>query len=215
MKIILIFLAAFLSHYAQAREWTDEATQRTLTGEFLRVENDQVMILRPNGTSVKVPVSRLIQADRDFIATAQAEAQAQAEKEKQQASAKGKYEWHEDFARAQALAKASGKPMLLDFTGSDWCGWCIKLKQEVFDEKEFQKYAEENLILVELDFPRNKSQKPNIKEQNQKLQQQYSIRGFPTIILLDPEGNQIGKTGYQEGGPKAYVEHLKEILKKG
>lgn len=214
MKVILTFLvAAFPMILAHARDWTDEATKRTLSGEFLRVEGDQVVLIRPNGTSAKVAISRLIQEDRDFIAKVQEDAKAAAEKA-DAAKAMGRYEWHEEFSKAQELAKASGKPMLLDFTGSDWCGWCMKLKSEVFDEKEFQQYAEEHLILVELDFPRSKSQKDSIKKQNEKLQQEYGVRGFPTIILLDPDGKKIGQTGYQEGGPKAYVEHLKGLVGK-
>lgn len=215
MKIILTFLAAaFPMIQAHAREWTDDATKHTLTGEFLRVEGDQVVLTRPNGTSVKVAIPRLIQEDRDFIAKAQEDAKAAAEKE-EAAKVKGRYEWHEEFEKAQKLAKALKKPMLLDFTGSDWCGWCMKLKKEVFDEKEFQRYAEENLILVELDFPRSKNQKDSTQKQNEKLKQEYGVRGFPTIILLDHRGKKIGQTGYKEGGPKAYVEHLKELIEKG
>ena len=103
--------------------------------------------------------------------------------------------------------------MLLDFTGSDWCGWCIRLKKEVFDEKQFQDYAKENLIMVELDFPQAKELPKKVKEQNDKLAQQYQIQGYPTIVLLDSSGKEVGRTGYQEGGPQKYVEHLKEILK--
>lgn len=215
MKIVLTFLVAvFPMTLTHAREWTEEATKRTFSGEFLRLEGDQVVVIRPNGTSAKVAISRLVQEDRDFVAKVQGSAKEAAEKA-EAAKAKARYEWHEEFAKAQELAKASKKPMLLDFTGSDWCGWCIKLKEEVFDEKEFQHYAAENLVLVELDFPRSKSQKDSIKKQNEKLQQEYGVRGFPTIILLDPEGKKIGQTGYQEGGPKAYVEHLKELIEKG
>lgn len=122
--------------------------------------------------------------------------------------------WMTDFEAAKAKAKAENKPMLLDFTGSDWCGWCIKLDEEVFGEAAFKDYAKAELVLVELDFPRGKEQSAELKAQNEKLAQQYGVRGFPTILVLSPEGELIEKTGYQRGGPEAYVEHIQGILAK-
>ncbi|MFQ3225535.1 MAG: protein disulfide-isomerase [Lentimonas sp.] len=122
--------------------------------------------------------------------------------------------WMTDFEAAKAKAKAENKPMLLDFTGSDWCGWCIKLDEEVFGETAFKEYASAELVLVELDFPRGKEQSAELKAQNEKLAQQYGVRGFPTILVLSPEGELIEKTGYQRGGAEAYVDHIKGILAK-
>ncbi|MEM7791812.1 MAG: thioredoxin family protein [Verrucomicrobiota bacterium] len=120
--------------------------------------------------------------------------------------------WMTDFEAAKAKAKAENKPLLLDFTGSDWCGWCIKLDKEVFSQDAFKAYAKDSLVLVELDFPRGKEQSDALKEQNKALAEKYGIRGFPTIVVLSPEGELIEKTGYQRGGPDAYVDHIKEIL---
>lgn len=120
--------------------------------------------------------------------------------------------WMTDFKAAQAKASAEQKPMLLDFTGSDWCGWCIKLDKEVFSRDAFRDYAADSLVLVELDFPRGKPQTDEVKAQNEALAEKYGIRGFPTIVLLSPEGELIDKTGYQPGGAAAYVEHIKGIL---
>ncbi|HKK17272.1 MAG TPA: thioredoxin family protein [Opitutales bacterium] len=120
--------------------------------------------------------------------------------------------WMTDFDAAKAKAEAEGKPMLVDFTGSDWCGWCIKLDKEVFSKTSFKDYASENLVLVEIDFPRGKEQSAELKAQNEALAKQYGIRGFPTILLLDAEGKVIERTGYRRGGPEKYVEHLKGIL---
>jgi thioredoxin-related protein len=122
--------------------------------------------------------------------------------------------WMTDFEAAKAKAKAENKPLLLDFTGSDWCGWCIKLDKEVFSKDAFKEYAAAELVLVELDFPRRKELSSELKAQNEKLAQQYGIRGFPTILILSPEGELIEKTGYQRGGAEAYVEHIKGILAK-
>ena len=120
--------------------------------------------------------------------------------------------WMTDFAAAKIIAAAEQKPLLLDFTGSDWCGWCIKLDKEVFSQKVFKEFAADNLVLVELDFPRGKEQSEDLKAQNEALSEKYGIRGFPTILVLSPEGELIEKTGYQRGGAEVYVAHIKEIL---
>ena len=121
-------------------------------------------------------------------------------------------DWMTDFAAAKIKAAAEQKPLLLDFTGSDWCGWCIKLDKEVFSQKAFKEFAADNLVLVELDFPRGEEQSEDLKAQNKALAEKYGIRGFPTILVLSPEGELMEKTGYLRGGPEAYVEHIKEIL---
>jgi len=121
--------------------------------------------------------------------------------------------WLIDFEKAKATAKAEGKYMLVDFSGSDWCGWCIKLDKEVFSKEAFKEYAKENLVLMLADFPRDKSkQSDEVQKQNEKLAEQFGIRGFPTVYILSPEGRPIEKTGYRAGGPEAYVEHIKELI---
>lgn len=122
--------------------------------------------------------------------------------------------WGQDYAKALQQAKAENKPVLLDFTGSDWCGWCIKLNKEVFSTTEFQQYAKKNLVLVEIDFPRKKTLPAEVVEQNKKLMSQYGIEGFPTIVVLDSAGKQIGQLGYQPGGPKAFIEELEKATRK-
>ena len=119
--------------------------------------------------------------------------------------------WTEDFEAAKAKAKAEGKDLLIDFTGSDWCHWCVKLKEEVFDHDSFNKAASKHFVLVELDFPNKKPQDAKIKAQNQKLQQHYKISGYPTILLTDANGEVYGRTGYQKGGPEKYLEHLSAL----
>ncbi|MDP6636259.1 MAG: thioredoxin family protein [Phycisphaerae bacterium] len=122
--------------------------------------------------------------------------------------------WVTDFEAAKASAKTSGKYMLVDFTGSDWCGWCIRLKKEVFSQDHFKTEAPKNFILVELDFPRDKSKlTPKLIAQNNKLKEKYSISGYPTIFLMDAEGKVFAKTGYRAGGPEKYVEHLNSLVK--
>ena len=122
-------------------------------------------------------------------------------------------EWITDAAKAQEQAKKENKLVLLDFTGSDWCGWCIKLKNEVFDKKEFKEYADKNLVLVEVDFPRKKEQSAEQKKANRELAQKYGIRGYPTIIVLDGSGKQVGELGYMKGGPEPFIAELKKLKK--
>ena len=122
--------------------------------------------------------------------------------------------WLTDLSVVQARAKEEGKPILMDFTGSDWCGWCIKLKKEVFSKPAFIDYANEHIILMTIDFPKRKQQAESLKDQNNTLLDTYGINSFPTIILVDAEGNLLGETGYRRGGPEPYVEHLKSLLNK-
>ena len=123
--------------------------------------------------------------------------------------------WKTDFEEAKKEAKKNNKYILLNFTGSDWCGWCMRLNDEVFSQPAFVKYAAESLVCVKLDFPRNSSLvTEKERQQNHTLQQLYQVQGYPTIILLSPDGAVAGVTGYQRGGAKIYIEHLNTFVKK-
>jgi thioredoxin-related protein len=122
--------------------------------------------------------------------------------------------WTEDFEAAKATAAKDGKDLLMDFTGSDWCGWCIKLKKEVFDLDEFKTEAPKKFVLVELDYPQKKPQEQKLKDQNAKLSEQYGIEGYPSIMLADAKGRPYARTGYEEGGAKKYVAMLGELVLK-
>ena len=120
--------------------------------------------------------------------------------------------WEDNLETALQKAKIENKAVLVNFTGSDWCQWCIKLSDEVFSKSEFEDYAEENLILVRLDFPRSIEQSTETKAYNNQLAQKYGVQGFPTILLFNSQGKMVLQTGYQPGGPVSYVEHLKNKL---
>jgi len=128
------------------------------------------------------------------------------------ASAGGDH-WQTDLPKAQAQAAQEKKMVLLDFTGSDWCGWCIKLNKEVFSQSEFLDYAKANLVLVEVDFPRKKQLSADQKKANAALAKKYDIKGYPTIIVLDGQGKKLGELGYQPGGPKAFIASLDKLKK--
>jgi protein disulfide-isomerase len=122
--------------------------------------------------------------------------------------------WLTDYDAAKAKAKSDNKLMLLDFTGSDWCGYCKRMQAEIFSKPQFQDYAAKNLVLVELDFPRAKPQSEAVRKQNMKLASEYEIEGFPTLIVLSPDGKPVAIfPGYIDGGPDAIIAALEKLRK--
>ncbi|HTX21682.1 MAG TPA: thioredoxin family protein [Candidatus Aquilonibacter sp.] len=123
--------------------------------------------------------------------------------------------WLTDLPKAEAQAKAENKLVLMDFTGSDWCPWCIKLDNEILSKPEFTDYAKTNLVLVLVDFPAHKQQSDDLKKANAALETKYNVEGFPTLIALKPDGTVVWtQVGYFEGGPKALIDKLDEATKK-
>ncbi len=131
--------------------------------------------------------------------------------------------WLVDFEEAKRLSAKTGKPIMANFTGSDWCGWCKKLKREVFDKKEFKQWAADNVILLELDFPRRFKVPQKIAQQNYALQRAFKVRGYPSVWVFDLEEgeqnkamiNAYGKTGYVRGGPGEFIQKANQILANG
>lgn len=121
-------------------------------------------------------------------------------------------DWKENLEQAVAQAKKENKAVLVNFTGSDWCIWCKRLNSEVFTQKEFEDYADKNLVLVKLDFPKDIPQSQETKIYNNTLAQKFGIQGFPTILIMNSKGELVAKTGYQPGGPAKYVDHIKSYL---
>lgn len=117
--------------------------------------------------------------------------------------------WSSDFEAAKKQAAEQKKDLLIDFTGSDWCGWCIKLNDEVFKKDEFKAGVKDKFVLVEIDFPQDEKKLTEAtKKQNEALQEKYGVKGFPSILLTDAEGKPFAATGYEEGGPVKYVAML-------
>jgi protein disulfide-isomerase len=115
--------------------------------------------------------------------------------------------WGDDYKAALATAAKENKKVLLDFTGSDWCGWCIRLKKETFDQPAFKDFADKNLVLVEVDFPQGKTLPNAVKAQNEGLQEKFQVQGFPTLVLLSPDGKVIRQeSGYIPGGPRGFID---------
>jgi len=124
--------------------------------------------------------------------------------------------WTTNYEQAQKDAAKAGKSLLMDFSGSDWCGWCIRLDREVFSDDVFKKTVTKDFVLVLLDLPNDKSKIPaEVQAQNERLKGKYAIRGYPTVILADAKGRPYAQTGYQAGGPETYLAHLAELHKTG
>jgi protein disulfide-isomerase len=119
--------------------------------------------------------------------------------------------WITDLKTAQEQARKDDKLILVNFTGSDWCGWCIKLKNEVFSQPEFDAFASDHLILLEIDFPRQKPMPAAVKRANGALADKYKVGGYPTLHVLDADGTSLGFLGYIPGGPKAFLAKVKSI----
>jgi protein disulfide-isomerase len=120
--------------------------------------------------------------------------------------------WQTDFAIAKTLAAQEDRPILALFDGSDWCPWCIRLRDEVLSTSDFAAYAGAKLVLFEADFPVHKDLPAAEVKQNNILVERYGIEGFPTVLILDKEGKELARTGYKPGGGTTYVEHLKTLL---
>ncbi len=124
-------------------------------------------------------------------------------------------DWTEDYATALQLASATNRPIMALFTGSDWCMYCKSLESEVFSKPEFQEWARERVILLEVDFPRVTTQSSGIAAQNRELSNRYAkyINGYPTVLFLDPNGSVIGQLGYAAGGPKSWISKAETKLR--
>ena len=118
--------------------------------------------------------------------------------------------WLTDVNQAIEQSKVSGKPIFAFFTGKEWCSWCKKLERQVLSKDGFINYAKENLVLLELDFPRGRR---NLPQKQIELARKFNIKGYPTVILMDSSTNKIAKTGYEAMSPEQYVDNVKVLLK--
>lgn len=121
--------------------------------------------------------------------------------------------WNENFNEAQQQAKTTHKQILINFSGSDWCGPCIRLRKEILESEVFEAYAKENLVLVRADFPRQKkNQLPAAQvKKNESLAEQYNPEGkFPYTILLDENGKILKSwDGYPNVAAEKFVSEIK------
>ena len=115
--------------------------------------------------------------------------------------------WSTSYTDALQAATREGKLLMAHFTGSDWCAWCIKLEDEVFDTPNFQAWADQNVIPLKLDFPKMTKLSRELTAQNNQVKQKYDayIKGYPTVLFIDSSGSVVAKMGYASGGPEAWI----------
>jgi len=122
-------------------------------------------------------------------------------------------EWETNYPAALARAAKENKIVLLNFTGSDWCGWCKVMVEETFSKPEFGKFADAELVLAEVDFPEQKPQSPELRKQNSNLESKFDVKGYPTLVLLNSQGREIARnSGYLPGGPEAFIKWVKTAM---
>lgn len=210
LHVICVSLLGAASLLAAPRTWTNVSGQ-TIEAELVELQENSVRLkLVPSGRFYNLEISQLSDADKTFIAEERAR---KAEVAKTTEVAKRSGDWTEDWDKAQAEAKETGLPMLLLFTGSDWCPPCKALEANVFESREFKKFAKEKVVLMKADFP-NGSQRAAIKKQNAELKAKFPISGYPTVFLLDSDLKELHKqVGYGGTDPKDYVKDLESKLK--
>jgi protein disulfide-isomerase len=124
-------------------------------------------------------------------------------------------DWLTDLPKAQAQAKAEKKMVLMDFNGSDWCPPCKALRKNVLSTPEFMDYAKKNLVLVDVDFPRQKEQSKELKQANEQLAKKFAVEGFPTIVVLSSDGKELKKTvGYDGQSTQDFIAGLDKLKSK-
>lgn len=140
----------------------------------------------------------------------QPQPQTQAQGQMQQ---KGKIQWYTNYQQALAVARQDKKPLLLFFTGSDWCGWCKKIDKEAFETPAFGNAVGSRFVFVKLDFPMNNQLPREEAQQNAMLKQKYGVSGFPTVVILDSQENFLAETGYRPGGGQEYADYLLGLIR--
>ncbi|MEO8615856.1 MAG: thioredoxin family protein, partial [Luteolibacter sp.] len=194
--------------HAEFRSWTNSEGVK-IDAELVKSEGDNVTLRLRSGKLATVPQAKLSEADREFVKTSNAAAPAAAAAV---LDANRKAKWLEKMDKAQEQATQTGLPILVLFTGTSWCPYCIKLEKDVFSEKAFQSFANQNLVLLKLDFG------PGGETRNKKdkaLQEEYAVKGFPTYFLIDASGKRLAQGGFHDGiNPKVFEDWVKAAQKK-
>lgn len=210
LEVLACLVLCVYPQILQARTWTNsEGVQ--IEAELVKAEGDKVTLRLANGKVVSFAQEKLSEADREFIKSASAKPEpAKPEPEKPSPHANRKARWLTSMDKAKDEAKETGLPILVLFTGTTWCPYCVKLEKEVFDKKEFKEYANQHLVLLILDFePGGKAK----NSANAKLQKEFGVGGFPTYFLCDAEGKSKAGGGYHSGiTPEAFAGWVDRVV---
>ena len=222
MKYILIpiLLCIFnLSVTAVTFKTIEDKKGRTIRVEILEITESTITFIRVNEyRKHTIPLDLLSEKSKKEIQNPQGNSSKFTHKKLTPEELTPEEFWITNIKKAKEKARTENKNILLNFTGSDWCGWCVKLEKDVFEKSKFKKYAQNKLVMVKLDYPRKDKQSTQIKKQNKKLKSEYKIAGYPNILLITPQGKVLGKiTGYpkevQNEGLNAYIERIENIIK--
>jgi len=210
LHIFCALLLGAANLLAAPRTWTNLSGQQ-IEAELVELEETTVRLKLKNGSFYKLEIKQLSEADQAFL-TEERNRLAEAAKTAELANHDG--EWMEDWDKAKATAKELDMPILLLFTGSDWCPPCKALEANIFSSDAFKKFAKEELVLMKADFPRSANQRASVKKQNEKLKEEYPIGGYPTVYLLNSKLKELDKqVGFGGGSPEEYVKNLESKLK--
>jgi thioredoxin-related protein len=216
---VLMFFAVGLSAGADETFPTLEANGITYTNVTVTVVTATDIYFTYNGGMGNTKIKNLSPELQTHFGFNPARADAQ---EKQQAQTNAEYEsdkssgqWGTDLPAALNQARSGNKMVLMDFTGSDWCPWCMKLDQEVFSTSQFAHYSRNYLELVRVDFPHNTPQSDDLRQANAALASRFGVDGYPTVILLDSSGRELGRqVGYMQGGLGDYLSWMESLRPK-
>jgi len=204
--ITYISLVALIST-ASARTWTNTKGEE-LQADYLRMEDEKTVKLRMTrgGKVFNYPLDQLSDEDQSYI-TEKLKAEKEAEVAKLLEDREA--EWLEDSEEAKEEAETLKLNKLILFTGSDWCPPCMAMESKTFKERDFQEYADEKLVLLRLDFPKGKKLKESLQKQNNELAKKYQLRGYPTMVITDSSGKELGRTsGYLD--IKEFIQFLEK-----
>jgi thioredoxin-related protein len=204
INVLSAFALLNLPLQAEYRNWSNTEGV-TLEAELVKVEGSNVTLRLRSGKLTTFAESKLCPADREFARSNTAKPQEEA---KSSLPANRKAKWLTRMEKAQEEAKATGLPILILFTGTSWCPYCIKLEKEVFSEKAFKSFADENLVLLIADFePGGETKNRELK----KLAEEFGVKGYPTYFLIDATGTRLASGGYHDGiNPKSFAEWVKQ-----
>ncbi len=194
---------------AELRIWSNTEGSK-LDAEFVKMESGKVTLRLLNGKIVAFPETKLSDADREFIKNIKPEPTKDSAPA---ATANRKAKWLTKLSKAEEESKATGLPILMLFTGSAWCPYCIQLDKAVFSEKAFKSFADQNLVLLMLDYgPGGSTNDRDLK----KLQADYGVEGFPTYFLTDAAGTKLATGGFHDGiNPEVFAKWVKASAPKG
>jgi len=194
ISILLVVLYSVRGLSSEPVRTWENTEGKKIEARLLSRTDENVTILLTDGRVFIVPIEMLSPADQAYLLKEEAPPVVGPENG-----------WFVDAEKATQAAEASKRPVLMLFTGSDWCGYCINLEDNVLSKSTWESFAKENLVLLKVDFPRRKKLSKSQSRENSELQKKYGIRGFPTLVLVDASGKKINQFGYGGQSPKDFI----------